>query len=259
VSRRRQRHGRRPSRPPAGPDQIEGRNPVLEALRASDRVQRLLIDERARPDAKLTELLDAAAGRGVRPEAVPRRELDELTEERVHNGVVAIAEPLSQPSMAQLVERLADRSEPTVLLLDEVQYEQNLGAILRTADAAGVSGVVIPKRRGARLSSVAQRIAMGAAEHVPVVQCAILEAMALLARADIRLVGADEHSSVPYGEADLRGPLGLVMGGEDKGLTPPVRRRCDLLVSIPMHGHVPSLNVSVSAGVLLFERARQIS
>jgi 23S rRNA (guanosine2251-2'-O)-methyltransferase len=257
VSRRRDRSPRHAPRAAAGPDQIEGRNPVLEALRASERVQRLMIDERARPDAKLQVLLDAASRRGLVPDAVPRRELDQLTEGRVHNGVVALARPLVQPRLPELIEQLADQDTPVLLLLDEVQYEQNLGAILRTADAAGVSGVVIPKRRGARLSPVAQRIAMGAAEHVPVVQCAILEAMTLLRRAAFRLVGADEHSSVPYTEVDLTGPLGLVMGGEDKGLTPPVRKRCDALVSIPMHGHVPSLNVSVSVGVLLFERNRQ--
>ena len=129
---------------------------------------------------------------------------------------------------------------------------------LRTADAAGVSAVVVPRRRGAGLSPVVARISMGGSEHVPLVRCAILEAMSLLHRAGFRLVGADDHAARLHTDVDLTGPLGLVMGGEDKGLTPPVRDRCDTLTRLPMVGHVPSLNVSVSAGVLLYERLRQL-
>ena len=231
---------------------------MREALRASSRVRQLLVDDHARKDPKLQELLKAAASRGLEPRLVPRRELDELTEGRPHNGVVALADGLPKHSLPRFLDEALDVDQPLFLLLDEVQYDQNLGAILRTADAAGVTAVIVPRRRGATLSPVVQRIAMGAAEYVPVIHCAILEAMSLLRKAGYTLVGADEGSSLSHSQVDLRGALGLVMGGEDKGLTQPVRDRCHHLVSIPMAGHVPSLNVSVSAGVLLFERRRQI-
>jgi 23S rRNA (guanosine2251-2'-O)-methyltransferase len=233
---------------------------VLEALVASPRVRRLLIDERCRPDVKLDAILEAADVRGITIERVPRSELDRDGEGRVHNGVVALADPLPERQLPELIDALLDGQvdDPLILLLDEVQYDQNLGAILRTADAAGVSAVVVPRRRGAGLSPVVARISMGGSEHVPLVRCAILEAMSLLHRAGFRLVGADDHAARLHTDVDLTGPLGLVMGGEDKGLTPPVRDRCDTLTRLPMVGHVPSLNVSVSAGVLLYERLRQL-
>ena len=239
---------------------VAGRNPVREALAASARVRRLLVDERCRSDAKLEAILRLAGERGLEPERMPRSELDRVADGGVHNGVVALADPIPSPRLKDLLDRLLDDGvdDPLLLLLDEVQYDQNLGAILRTADAAGVSAVVVPRRRGAGLSPVVTRIAMGAAEHVPVVRCAILEAMALLRRSGFRLIGADEHATTLHTGADLTGAVGLVMGGEDKGLTPPVRDRCDTLARLPMCGHVPSLNVSVSVAVFLYERLRQI-
>ena len=250
MSRRRPPHGS------ASHDQIEGRNPVFEALKASRRIRKVLVDERARPDSKLDSLLGLAAKRRVEIERLPRAELDRMADDRVHNGVIALADPLPR---VRLIDLVNDASEDALfLLLDEVQYDQNLGAILRTADAAGVTAVIVPRRRGARLSPVVQRIAMGAAEHVPIVHCAILEALATFRKAGFRIAGAAEGAELAHHEADLRGPLALVVGGEDKGLTPPVRKRCNPLVRIPMTGHVPSLNVSVSVGILLFERLRQM-
>ncbi len=259
--RRGRKRGSRPasSKATGFSDQIEGRNPVMEALRASGRVRQLLLDDHARTDPKLQELLKTAARRGLEPRRVSRKELDELTEGRPHNGVVALADGLPSHSLPRFLDGVLDTvDQPLFLLLDEVQYDQNLGAILRTADAAGVTAVIVPRRRGAALSPVVQRIAMGAAEYVPVIHCAILEAMSLLRKAGFTLVGADEGSPLSHSQIDLRGAVGLVMGGEDKGLTQPVRERCHHLVSIPMVGHVPSLNVSVSTGVLLFERMRQL-
>jgi 23S rRNA (guanosine2251-2'-O)-methyltransferase len=243
---------------PPSQDTIEGRNPVFEALQASTRVRKILLDERSKPDPKLERILALASERRVEIHRVPRPEIDELAEGGVHNGIIALADPLRPPTMAAAIDASLDRDDPLFLLLDEVQYEQNLGAILRTADAAGACAIVIPKRRGARLSAVSQRIAMGAAEHVPVIHCAILEALSLLKRTGFRVVGADEHAHEFHHQVDLTGPLAIVMGGEDKGITPTVRKKCDALVRIPMVGHVPSLNVSVSTGVLLFERLRQL-
>ena len=143
------------------------------------------------------------------------------------------------------------------MLVDEVQYEHNLGAILRSALGAGVDAVIAPVQRGVGISPVVIRVSMGGAEAVPLIREGISSALAEIRRRGIPVLGADVDGVPPW-EVDMRGPLALVLGGEDKGLTPPIRKRCDQIVGIPLAGGLSSLNVSVSAGVLLFERVRQM-
>ena len=243
-------------------DQLEGRNVVVAALRAGDRVREVLVDERARPDPKMRRLHELTRERGAVWRLVPRRELDRMSHSGVHNGVIGLADPLEHWSMKAVLDDAEERGiEPFFLLLDEVQYEQNLGAILRTAAAAGVTAVVIPTRRGASLTPVVQRVAMGGAETVPVVREGLNSALANLKRRGIRIVGAEADGQMPYWEADLTGPVALVMGGEDHGLGQKVRSRCDDVVAIPLPGDsvVDSLNVSVATGLLIYERVRQNS
>ena len=243
-------------------DQLEGRNVVMAALRASDRVRTVLVDGRARPDRKLKELQRLTRERGAEWRLVQRRELDRMSHSGVHNGVIGLAEPLPRLSLKAVLDDADERGvEPFLLLLDEVQYDQNLGAILRTAAAAGVTALVIPTRRGAALNPVVQRVAMGGAETVPVVREGLNSALANLKRRAIRIVGAEADGDVPYWEADLAGPVALVMGGEHRGLGSKVRSRCDQVVSIPLPGSsvVDSLNVSVATGLLVYERLRQIT
>jgi len=241
-----------------GLDQLEGRNVVLEALLAGRTLRSLLLDQGAQPRGALQQILDLAAERGLSPERRPRQELDRLSLTGTHNGVMAFAEPRPELSLKQALDELIPRkADPFVLLLDQVQYEQNLGAILRTAEAAGVDLVVVPRSHAAPLSPVARRISAGASEHVPLVREATMSALKQFQRAGILIVGADEHSEITAQEARLTGPLALIMGGEHKGLSEPVRKRCDLLVKLPMRGRIPSLNVSVAAALLLYERVRQ--
>ena len=241
-------------------DQLEGRNVVLAALRASDRVREVLVDGRAKPDRKLRELERLTRERGAAWRLVDRRELDRMSRSGVHNGVIGLAEPLPRLSLKAVLDAADERGEePFLLILDEVQYEQNLGAILRTAAAVGVTALVTPTRRGASLSPVVQRVAMGGAETVPVVREGLNSALANLRRRGIRVVGAEADGDLPYWEADFTGPVAVLLGGEDRGLGPKVRSRCDAVVSIPLPGAsvVDSLNVSVAAGLLVFERVRQ--
>ncbi len=239
-------------------DQLEGRNVVREALAASSRVKRLLIDDRAVPDVKLKEIEKLAKERGLLVEKTSRDALDHMAQGRIHNGVIALASPLRSPALKDvLAEHYRRGSHPLVLVLDEVQYDQNLGAVLRSADAAGAAAVVIPTRRGAGLSPVVQRIAMGAAEYIPVVREGVMSALADLRRNGFRIVGVAETGSIPWYQADLTGPVVLVLGGEDKGITDTVRSRCQVVCRVPMAGHVPSLNVSATAAIVLFERIRQ--
>jgi 23S rRNA (guanosine2251-2'-O)-methyltransferase len=173
----------------------------------------------------------------------------------VHNGVIAEAEPFPELRVRDVLDAHA---EPFVVLVDEVQYEHNLGAILRSALGAGVDAVVVPVQRGKGLTPVVHRVSMGGAEAVPLVREGISSALADLKRAGVTIVGAD-MDGVPPWEVDLTGPVAIVLGGEDKGLTDPVRKRCDHIVGVPLAGNLESLNVSVTAAILLFERVRQRS
>lgn len=239
-------------------EQLEGRNVVLEALRRRRRrVLRIWLDERARPGAKVDDLVSLAEAQGVALRRVPRHELDRRSQTGVHNGVIADAEPLDAPTVGALLESLARaHQDPFLVLVDEVQYEQNLGAILRSALGAGVHAVIVPVRRGKGLTPVVQRVAMGGAEEVPLIREGLLSAIATLRRAGVRIVGADMDGVAPW-SAPLAGPVALVLGGEDKGLSPPLRERCDAIVGVPLAGGLESLNVSVTAGILLFEKVRQ--
>ena len=241
-------------------DQLEGRNVVMAALRASSRVRTVLVDRRAKPDHKLRDLERLTRQSGAEWRLVDRRELDRMSHSGVHNGVIGLADPLPRWSLKAVLDDADERGvEPFLLVLDEVQYEQNLGAILRTAAAVGVTALVIPTRRGASLSPVVQRVAMGGAETVPVVREGLNSALAGLKRRGIRVIGAEADGDVPYWQADLTGPVALLMGGEHRGLGQKVRSRCDAVVSIPLPGEsvVDSLNVSVATGLLLYERVRQ--
>jgi 23S rRNA (guanosine2251-2'-O)-methyltransferase len=224
---------------------------VLDALERGRRaVLRVWLDSGARNDPKIDAILARA---GDRVQRVDRVLLDRMSVTGVHNGVIAEAEPFPELRVKDVLEAHA---EPFVVLVDEVQYEHNLGAILRSALGAGVDAVVVPVQRGKGLTPVVHRVSMGGAEAVPLVREGISSALADLKRAGVTIVGAD-MDGVPPWEVDLTGPVAIVLGGEDKGLTDPVRKRCDHIVGVPLAGNLESLNVSVTAAILLFERVRQ--
>lgn len=241
-------------------EQLEGRNVVLEALRRGRRpVRRVWLDERAKPDPKINEIRSLAEAKGVPVQLVPRHRLDDRCLTGVHNGVIADAVPRQTPTVAELLDQLFAAGQlPFLVLVDEVQYEHNLGAILRSALGAGVHAVVVPVVRGKGLSPVVHRVAMGGAEEVPLIREGLSSALASLRRAGVRIVGADMDGKAPW-DVPMSGSLAIVLGGEDKGLTPTLRARCDAIVGVPLAGGLESLNVSVTAGILLFEKVRQDS
>jgi len=241
-----------------GLDQLEGRNVVLEALRRQQRaVVRVRLDERARPDGKVGEILSRCKALGVPVERVPRHQLDRHSDTGVHNGVMALAEPLPSYTVQQLLDELFERGElPFLALVDEVQYEHNLGAVMRSAMGAGVHGVIVPVRRGKGLSPVVQRVAMGAGEVVPLVREGLSSALATLRRAGVRIVGADMDGT-PVWDLPLTGAVAFVIGGEDKGLSATLRKRCDAVAAVPLEGELDSLNLSVTAALMFFEKVRQ--
>lgn len=239
-------------------DQLEGRNPVLECLlRGRRRVHRVWLDRGAREDRRITRILELAGDAGVPVDRVDRAFLDKRAQGRVHNGVIANADPLSSPTTAQLLDQIFERGDsPFLVLADELAYEHNLGAILRSALGFGVHGVVVPTRRGASLTSVVQRVAMGAAEEVPLVREGLTSALKHIRKAGVPVIGADMHGE-PLLQVPLAGPVALLMGSEGRGLSPTLKRRCDRLVSIPLAGELESLNVSVAAALLMYEKRRQ--
>jgi len=241
-------------------ERLEGRNPVREALKAGKRIRALWVDEASKQDPKLDAILRLADKRGLEVQRVARRMLDDFSRGGVHNGVIAAARPLPDRSVADILGRCAERGkDPVLVLIDEVHYEHNVGAVMRTADAAGVSALVVPVRRGARMSPVVARVAMGAAEHVPFVREGLSSALATIRRSGIKVVGFEAGNKRSLYDVDLTGPIAMVFGGEDKGLSPTLVKRCDAVVSLPMQGRISTLNVSVAVGVCLYERLRQVS
>ena len=233
---------------------IYGINPVLEALRRG-RVRRIRIANRA--DRRLDRLLDLARQKSVPVERLDQTAIDRAARGGAHQGIVAEIEPLREYSIAELV--AAGAPEPALLVvLDGIEDPQNLGAILRTADAAGVHGVIRQARHAAPLGGAAAKASAGAVSHVRMATVVnVARAIEELTEAGVWTVGLAGAAPEHYDQIDLTLPTAIVLGGEGAGLRRLVRERCDRLASIPMHGSVESLNVSVAAGVALFEAARQ--
>jgi 23S rRNA (guanosine2251-2'-O)-methyltransferase len=232
---------------------IYGINPVIEALRAG-RVRELRVGERA--DDRIREVTALASARGIRIRRVPAETLVRDARGGVHQGVVADVAETKDYSVEELVTGAA--GAPLLVVLDGIEDPQNLGAILRTADAAGVDGVIMQDRRSAALGGAAAKASAGAVVHVKVAQVVnIARAIEELKELGVWSVGLTGEAGASYDTIDLAGPIAVVLGAEGAGLRRLVRERCDFLASIPMRGHVGSLNVSVAAGVMLFEAVRQ--
>jgi len=228
--------------------------------RQPGRVRRVLVAG-GRDAGRLAEVRALAQQAGVQVASVELAQLDRLAEGERHQGVVAEIVPWAGDPETQLEEALeAAGPVPLLLVLDGVQDPHNLGACLRSADAAGVAAVIVPRDRAAGLTPVVRKVAAGAAESVPLVAVVNLaRTLRELKERGLWLVGTDDAADKTLYEADLKGPLGLVMGSEGEGMRRLTRECCDQLVSIPMAGAVESLNVSVATGVALFEAVRQRS
>lgn len=234
---------------------IYGINPVLEALRAK-RVTSIRVSPRA--DDRLTDIVRLAESQGVAVERVSGGELNRAAGggQHRHQGVVADLRGQDRISVEDLV--IGAAGAPLIVVLDGIEDPHNVGAVLRTVDAAGADGVVRQSRHAARLDGAAARASAGAVAHVKIAEVAnIARALETLKSAGVWTVGLAGDVSKRYDEVDLTGPTALVLGAEGEGLRRLVRERCDWLVSIPMAGHVQSLNVSVAAGIALFEAVRQ--
>jgi 23S rRNA (guanosine2251-2'-O)-methyltransferase len=240
-------------------DKIFGINPVIEALRAGRPVRRVLIVEQRKSDRDVREVIRLAKESGIEVRMTTREALNKEAPNSLHQGVLVIAAAREYATLYDLLRIPAEKGQaPLFLVLDGVEDPRNLGAIVRTAEVAGVHGVIIPERRSAGLTETVAKVAAGALEHVPVVKVVnIVNALESLKKAGVWIAGAEAGGELVYWDADFVRPSAIVLGGEGKGIRRLVKEHCDYLVSLPLMGRINSLNVSVAAGALLYEALRQ--
>ncbi len=237
--------------------QIEGRHAVAEALRAGRPVDKLYVLDGCK-DGPVSSIVKAAKKGDALVQFVSRERLDQLSETKKHQGVIARMAAYEYASVEEILAKAEKQGEPPfVFLLDGVEDPYNLGAVVRTADQVGAHGVIIPKNRAVGLTASAARASAGALNYIPVARVTNLaRTVEQLKKQGIWFVCADMGGQPMY-QVDMKGPLGLVVGGEGEGVSRLVREACDYTASIPMKGHVDSLNASVAAGVLAYEAFRQ--
>jgi 23S rRNA (guanosine2251-2'-O)-methyltransferase len=241
-------------------DRLTGIHAVREALEAGRAFDRIVI-ARGRQDTRVEEIVRLARGRNISVRFENRGHLHRLADSKDHQGIVALAAARAAATLEDILSAAnadADGRNGLLVLLDGVEDPHNLGAIIRTALAAGAHGVVIPERRAAGLTDTVARASAGALAHLPVAKVTnLVRTMEELKEAGYWLIGLDEGAEKSYTQADYTSPVGIVLGGEGQGLHELTRKRCDFLVSLPTSGPVKSLNVSVAAGIVLFEVLRQ--
>jgi len=240
-------------------DIIEGRNPVIEALRTGRPMNKVLLARNIGLHSAVAEILTLAKSRGIPVEYVERRFIDRLTTTSSHQGVIAYASIKEYVALEDLLNISREKNEPPLYcMLDGIEDPQNLGAIIRTAEASGTHGVIIRSRRAVGLTATVAKTSAGAVEYVPVARVSnISQAIAALKRNGVWVVGIDQAGEIPYSQVDFRLPTAMVIGSEGRGLSDLVRERCDSLASIPMLGRIASLNASVAAALVMYEAFRQ--
>ncbi len=236
---------------------IYGINAVTEALKARGRAFEWVGVAKDRHDLRLQRVVEESRRNGIAVRFVPRAELDRMAGNNAHQGVVAVTSAKQYSDLDDVV--AAKRGQYSlVVVLDGVEDPHNLGAILRTADAAGADGVVVPDRRAVGVTGTVAKVSAGASEHLPIAKVTnIARTLEDLKTKNLWIVGLDERGMQTYDSVDYKMDCAIALGAEGKGLHDLVRKRCDFIVSIPMLGKVPSLNVSVAAGIVLYEVVRQ--
>lgn len=241
------------------PEYVWGRNPVLETLRSSRRVKRLLIADGQREAPPLASILQEVARRQIPVETVPRSRLDQLSQGAVHQGCLAVVEARRYATLDEVLNHAREKQEdPFLLILDAIQDVNNLGSLLRTAEAAGVHGVLLPQHHAAEVNATVVKTSAGATEHLLIAQeTNLARTIDALKKENIWVIGLVGEAKTEYAQADLTGPLALVVGNEGKGISRLVREHCDLLIHLPMHGQINSLNAAVAGSIALYEALRQ--
>ncbi|HJV47584.1 MAG TPA: 23S rRNA (guanosine(2251)-2'-O)-methyltransferase RlmB [Bacillota bacterium] len=235
-----------------------GKNPVLEALRSGRSMNKIWIAEGSLK-GPMNQVMTLAKEAKLQVQLVPRKKLDQLAEGGAHQGVIAFVAAYEYAEVEDILAKANEKGEqPFLLILDEIEDPHNLGSILRTADAVGAHGVIIPKRRAVGLTSTVAKSSAGALEYVPVARVTnIVRTMEELKEKGVWMVGTDATGSQDFRQGKYDMPIGLVIGSEGKGMSRLAKEACDFVVKLPMKGNVTSLNASVAAALLMFEIYRQ--
>ena len=239
-------------------DQVEGRNSVLELLESEKDINKIFIT-RGEKQGSINKIIGRAKGKGIVLVEVDKSKLDEMSQTGNHQGVIAIVPPFNYCDVEDILDEAKNKNEePFILILDGIEDPHNLGAIIRTAETAGVHGVIIPKRRACGVNSTVNKTSAGAVEHMKIARVNnINETMQYLKDNGLWIIGTDGNAENNYYEQDLTGPIALVIGSEGTGMNRLVSENCDILVKIPMKGKITSLNASVSAGIVIYEIVKQ--
>jgi 23S rRNA (guanosine2251-2'-O)-methyltransferase len=241
------------------PDYVWGRNPVLETLRSNRKVKRLLLAEGLREAPALASILREVTQQNIPVETVARQRLDQLSQGAVHQGCLAVVEARRYATIDEILEYARKKNEdPFLLILDAIQDVNNLGSLMRTAEAAGIHGVILPQHHAAEVNATVVKTSAGATEHLLIAQeTNLTRTIDTLKKENVWVIGLVGGAKTEYTRANLTGSLALVVGSEGKGISRLVREHCDLLVSLPMHGQINSLNAAVAGSIALYEALRQ--
>lgn len=236
---------------------IEGRNPVLEALKNNREIDKLMINKDSK-EGSIKKIIAMAKDSGVVIQQVDRHKLDEISQSHNHQGVLALTSEYKYYELDEIMSEAAKKDEdPFFIILDGITDPHNLGSIIRTADAVGAHGVIIPKRRSVHITPIVNKASAGAVEYMPVCKVTnIVNTIKTLKDKGLWIAAADMGGESFY-KQNLKGPLALVIGSEGEGISRLVKKNCDFTVSMPMSGNISSLNASVAGGIILYEVYRQ--
>ena len=239
-------------------DQIEGRNAVLELLESDKDINKIYITK-GELKGSINKIIAIANEKKVIIVQKDKKQMDMMAQSENYQGVIAVVPPYEYAEVEDILEVAKERNEdPFILILDGIEDTHNLGAIIRTAETAGVHGIIIPKRRAAQVNSTVSKVASGALEYMKIARVNnITDTISKLKDKGIWICGTAIDAEKYYYDQDLKGPLAIVIGNEGKGISDLVKRNCDFLVKIPMKGKVTSLNASVSTGIIVYEAVKQ--
>lgn len=239
-------------------DQVEGRNSVLELLESGKDINKIFIT-RGEKHGSINKIIAIAKERKVMLVEKDRRQMEQMAQTENYQGVIAVVPPFEYCEIEDILEEASKKQEePFILILDGIEDPHNLGSIIRTAETAGIHGVIIPKRRAASVNSTVNKVSCGAVEHMKIARVTnISDAIQKLKEAGLWICGTDVNTDKYYYNQDLTGAIGIVIGNEGSGMSEKVKKNCDFLVKIPMKGKVESLNASVSTGIIVYEAVKQ--
>lgn len=239
-------------------DQVEGRNAVLELLESKKDINKIFVT-RGERHGSINKIIAMAKENKVIVVEKEKRQMEEMAQTQNYQGVIAIVPPYEYCEVEDILQKAKEKQEdPFVLILDGIEDPHNLGSIIRTAETAGVHGIIIPKRRAAMVNSTVNKVSCGAVQHMKIARVTnISDTIETLKKEGLWICGTDINTTKYYYDQDLTGPIGIIIGNEGNGISQKVKKNCDFLVKIPMKGKVTSLNASVSTGIILYEAVKQ--